>query len=281
VATDKCISTDPCVTAGCGVSGCTFTNKVCTPPNGCYTASCDSASGNCVYADFCDDNDLCTADSCVGGACQHISTNCDDGKKCTENTCNPTTGTCSSSPLTCDDGIECTKDICDPSTGCSNTPDDTICHSPDPCVISKCVKSVGCVSSNFTCPPTKYVCLFSTCVAYEGCANQSVVCPGNNKTCTVTSCVEDSKTTTPCHTEELTCAAIGDTTQVVIAAVASTVSAAIIGAIIAAVVICGGIGAGGAFAYYSKSGDSGFASVTNNPMFVAKGTEGTNPLARV
>ncbi len=47
--------------------------------------SCDIAA--------CDDNDMCTVDSCTNeGTCAHSANSCDDGDACTTDTCDSTTG---------------------------------------------------------------------------------------------------------------------------------------------------------------------------------------------
>jgi len=197
----KCVPTN-CKTVACGVTGCIYTDKVCTPPNGCFQSSCDVSNGECVFIDKCDDNDACTEDSCVNGACQNVPMVCTDTDPCTINTC--VNGACSTTADDCNDGIECTKDSCG-ANGCSNIPDDTICETPDPCTNWKCDAIKGCVSTNVTCPATDKLCIVPTCISYAGCTNQSLVCPSLNKTCSFTRCLEDrSKKNDPLYpcTEE-------------------------------------------------------------------------------
>ncbi|UJR84061.1 MopE-related protein [Sandaracinus amylolyticus] len=114
----------------------------------------------------CDDGIVCTVDRCLDGACVHqrddgacggpgdacvgIRTcdpprsandsgcvfgapiECDDGVPCTDDECDPESGTCRFVPDhgACDDGIDCTLDLCDPSrddNGCTHAADDAIC----------------------------------------------------------------------------------------------------------------------------------------------------------
>src|SRR4029450_2492059 len=100
---------------------------------GCVACSSDAS---------CDDSNLCTTDSCVGGACQHALVSCDDGDACTSDACDSQTGLCAhpaapaGTPCTgadpcmsgstcdgngsctggslesCDDGNACTSDLC-------------------------------------------------------------------------------------------------------------------------------------------------------------------------
>ena len=57
----------------------------------------------------CSDTNACTnADICIGGKCQGIPTQCDDGNVCTANSCEPTSGKCNFTNLPgCTIGQEC------------------------------------------------------------------------------------------------------------------------------------------------------------------------------
>jgi len=75
----------------------------------------------------CDDSNICTDDSCnpTTGSCEHTDNTapCDDGMLCTINdTCSA--GVCvPGPPLPCDDTNQCTADSCNPATGqCVFTP---------------------------------------------------------------------------------------------------------------------------------------------------------------
>jgi len=90
----------------------------CDDQNVCTDDSCDPASG-CVYmnnADPCDDGDACTtADTCSGGVCVGgPPLDCDDQNVCTDDSCDPASGCVyvnNTDP--CDDGDPCTiNDIC-------------------------------------------------------------------------------------------------------------------------------------------------------------------------
>jgi len=100
----------------------------------CSTVAC--VSGECVYAaKNCDDNNVCTADSCNAstGNCVNATlpgcsctvatqaTDCDDENACTNDTCvvvSGTSGTCKNALITCDDDNACTFNECDPASGC-------------------------------------------------------------------------------------------------------------------------------------------------------------------
>jgi hypothetical protein len=95
----------------------------------------------------CDDNNVCTADSCVApGDCNHVAIEapCDDGNACTElDTC--TEGSCESQAVECDDGNPCTNEVCLTTVGCSYAPTGGICADGDgTCADGAC--------SAYTCP---------------------------------------------------------------------------------------------------------------------------------
>ncbi len=115
----------------------------------------------CMFAEDCDDGDLCTADNCVNSFCAN-------------------------DPITCDDGVDCTVDSCDPGTGaCSNTADDTLCIDDDLCngaescnPASGCVQGVdvacsdGMACTEDACDPSTGSCSFDaieTCSSGDGC----------------------------------------------------------------------------------------------------------------
>ncbi len=52
----------------------------------------------CGDGQTCDDNDPCTVDSCLNGACQHTPKTCDDGNSCTIDSCDAMTGACHNDP---------------------------------------------------------------------------------------------------------------------------------------------------------------------------------------
>lgn len=75
------------------------TDADCGEGDGCGTPTC--AAGTCKSASpkvdgtACNDGNLgTTTDACNGGVCQGKVKVCDDGKPCTWDACNPTTGNC-------------------------------------------------------------------------------------------------------------------------------------------------------------------------------------------
>ncbi len=108
-------------------------NTTCNGPNPCP----------CTDNAQCDDGDRCTDDSCdLLTGCVNSPVNCDDGDTCTLNSCDPVTG-CVYPPNTCDDGDACTDDACVPASGCMNSPincdDGNECTTIDRCENGTCV----------------------------------------------------------------------------------------------------------------------------------------------
>ena len=121
--------------------GCVFTPISCDDQDLCTEDSCDPVTG-CIFTPIsCDDGDACTDDSCdpaVG--CVFTPIACDDDSACTEDACDPATG-CVFTPIPCDDGDACTEDACDPETGCVFTP--ITCDDGDPNTEDFCDSETG------------------------------------------------------------------------------------------------------------------------------------------
>ncbi len=130
---------------------------------------------SCMFADDCDDLDLCTADNCVNSECAH-------------------------EPLNCDDGIACTLDGCNPASGaCEHTPDDTQCDDADLCTgVETCSAAVGCqpgapvicddsqACTADACNPATGQCGFET---IDTCAGGDGCCPGGCSVAADADCV--------------------------------------------------------------------------------------------
>lgn len=140
--------------------GCSYALLNCNDGNPCTTDECNAATGcaNEPLAGCCRSNDDCGAGACMLGRTCVASTctagiprDCDDGNRCTTDTCEPATGClhqavpaccrddgdcpgepcfsriCADSacavgaPRLCDDGDPCTTDACDAATGCRAT----------------------------------------------------------------------------------------------------------------------------------------------------------------
>jgi hypothetical protein len=100
----------------------------------------------CTVDAECDDDNPCTDDACIGGACQNTPNTepCDDGNACTTgDTCSQ--GTCGGSPVDCDDNNVCTDDSCDPVTGCVNTDNEAPCDDGNACTTGDTCSAGDCV----------------------------------------------------------------------------------------------------------------------------------------
>ncbi len=205
---DPCTINDVC-TAGLCVSGDPID---CDDDNPCTVDSC-SPAGKCVHAPFagecsdgnpctvndhcdqgkcvanqaqkCDDDNVCTTDSCdpVQG-CVHLlnSAPCDDGDVCTTGDyCH--LGECTTKGvLNCNDNNPCTDDACQGDVGCVFTPnaapcdDGSVCTQGDACVAGSCKGGavLSCDDDN--------VCTDDLCDFATGCKhfNNSVICNDAN-----------------------------------------------------------------------------------------------------
>ena len=137
----------------CGTGACAGTGLLdCYDGNACTSDTCNPDSG-CEHAPDegeCDDSNPCTAqDTCVNGLCLGLAwTDCDDENLCTDDSCIPgqgcvhedndnpcndedpctlldlcLEGVCAGSgELPCDDSNNCTDDSCLPGEGCLHDP---------------------------------------------------------------------------------------------------------------------------------------------------------------
>src|SRR5262249_12329181 len=112
----------------------------CNDNNVCTDDSCNTTTGECEYTNntaSCDDLNPCTLDdTCADGTCVGTPKVCDDGVFCNGfETCDGTTGDCvNGTPPTCDDGIVCTSNVCDPTTDmCVNAGIPGCCSSNADC----------------------------------------------------------------------------------------------------------------------------------------------------
>ncbi len=113
-----CTLNDKCLEGKCKAG----TPPPCGDGNPCTTDNCDPTSGKCVHNKLgdgaaCDDGSLCTKTSkCLASKCIGATTNCDDKKPCTLDTCDPGSGKCSHQNLLdgspCNVGGKCKLGVC-------------------------------------------------------------------------------------------------------------------------------------------------------------------------
>ncbi len=120
-----CGDENPCTDDSCHpVDGCINTNNVmaCSDGSECTVGDiCDA--GSCIpgVAPNCDDDNLCTDDSCdpeVGCVNDSNAVFCDDEDPCTVLDVCFAGGCVGSGALSCSDGDKCTTDVCTPGVGC-------------------------------------------------------------------------------------------------------------------------------------------------------------------
>ncbi|MBM4355317.1 MAG: hypothetical protein FJ109_16285, partial [Deltaproteobacteria bacterium] len=138
----NCDDANPCTDDGCHpLSGCTHAanSDPCDDANACTTG--DACQGGVCLAGKavgCDDQNLCTDDTCdPKSGCIHAmnSAPCDDGSVCTLNDkCEK--GSCvGSAPFVCEDSNPCTDDQCHPKKGCLFVPNSKPCDDANACTV--------------------------------------------------------------------------------------------------------------------------------------------------
>ncbi|MGA1865131.1 MAG: C1 family peptidase [bacterium] len=172
-------------------SGCTY-NSDCDDNDVCTTDSCDPENGSCLHESIsCDDNDACTTDSCNHATgCIHTPIVCDDDNVCNGiETCNPAVGCQAGTPLVCDDGDACNgEETCDPIAGCQQgtTPvcdDDNVCNG-----IETCNPAVGCQAGTPLVCDDDDACTTDSCNSATGCIHSQIVLCSNNDGCCPEGC---------------------------------------------------------------------------------------------
>lgn len=131
----------------------------------------DNCDGKTDEGVNCDDNNLCTVDSCGGGqGCVHPSV----GKGC-------------------DDGNPCTADGCDPLTGCTHAPNADPCNDNDACTSGDVCTKGKCVGAVLDCDD-KNPCTDQTCKSTSGCLVVNNVDPcSDGNACTTADKCKDGK----------------------------------------------------------------------------------------
>ena len=209
-----CTTADICKAGACVGGGAVS----CDDGNPCTNDACKADSGCSVTANTaqCSDGHACTVgDGCTGGSCGHTGlAHCDDGKPCTDDTCEPVAGcvvtlvegracsdgdactlgdtckqgSCTGSPFGCDDSNSCTSDTCEPTSGCkysanANSCDDgSACTKADTCANGKCGGETIVCTDGIGCSD-------DSCDAKSGCvfAVDATACNDSN-VCTTDTC---------------------------------------------------------------------------------------------
>lgn len=129
-----------------------LTGLPCSDGNAC-TVGDEWQGGECLGQwKGCDDGKACTQDNCEAstGQCSHVvqSGGCDDGDPCTQGeACQGAKGCGGGLPISCDDGLPCTADSCSPDSGCLHVATNVggACGTGSVCLASgACVNSFKC-----------------------------------------------------------------------------------------------------------------------------------------
>ena len=179
----NCNDGNPCTDDSCDpVGGCLFAPNnggQCSDGNAC-TLGDHCAGGICVVLSFdaCDDQELCTADSCdPAQGCQHVPlvAPCNDGDECTIDDACVDGGCLGGAPADCDDDQPCTEDSCDQLAGCQHDalPDTTLCDDQDQCTENDECSQGECGGDQVECDDGN-VCTDDSCEPADGCVNEPV-----------------------------------------------------------------------------------------------------------
>ena len=167
-------------------------NNVCTADS-CQSGTCQNVP-ECDVAGSCDDANACTNDLCTAaGCCLHIpdctsALDCDDQNECTTDVC--IGECCENRDISCDDQNACTADSCDPTTGCVNEDISASCDDGDACTADSCDPVSGCVHTDTSAScDDQNACTADSCDPVSGCVHTdtSASCDDQNA-CTADSC---------------------------------------------------------------------------------------------
>ena len=181
---DDCLAAVGCVHLPSLNTPCDNGN-LCTQNDQCSEGFC--APGVPV---LCDDQNLCTTDTCNGaiGCLYNVNTNpCDDGNVCTlKDTCEM--GSCvSGANLICTDNNPCTDDTCDGLVGCLFPANDDLCDDINPCTTGDHCSGGMCTSTGTLSCDDDNPCTDDSCDPLLGCLHELNALPCNDgDACTTT-----------------------------------------------------------------------------------------------
>ncbi|MBN1774726.1 MAG: putative metal-binding motif-containing protein [Deltaproteobacteria bacterium] len=173
------------------------------PPDEATEDASDVEATACTTAAECDDGIPCTTDICTPGAgtCSHSpdDASCDDHDACNgTESCDPARGCVSGTPVDCDDGVGCTDDLCNPDTGtCLRALVHERCTPPQVCDPPRSPDATGCADPP-ACTTDPECADEDLCNGNETCGPDNLCRPGtpvvcdDGVACTLDSCVPDT-----------------------------------------------------------------------------------------
>lgn len=172
----ECNDSDVCTTDTC--EGCTCVHRAisCDDANKCTADTCDPQLG-CQHASLpdgsqCLDQNLCNGtETCQSAVCTPgTPLVCDDQSLCTTDSCAPLVGCVYTNA--CDDHNVCTEDTCDPQVGCGHdpVPDGTACPDADLCNGDETCAAGTCAAGPPLVCDDGDACSVDTCAALSGCS---------------------------------------------------------------------------------------------------------------
>ena len=127
-------------------------NAINTYKDGTTIQTPTSVCGNNIKegSEACDDGNIVNGDGCSSLCTTEIPTGCtsnsqcNDNNVCTTDSCN--TGVCSNTAITCNDNVVCTIDSCNPLSGCVYTATNNLCNDNNACTTDTC-SATGCTNT--------------------------------------------------------------------------------------------------------------------------------------
>ncbi len=220
---EKCDDGNPCTDGDhCEEGQCVPLAAIdCDDGNICTNDQCNPLAG-CVHVNntmLCSDGDACTIDDlCKDGLCEPGEpADCDDDNVCTDDSCDPMTG-CVHAPnmadcddansctlgdhcaggacvpaevIECDDADPCTDDVCDLQAGCQHPFNTAPCDDGDACTTGELCAAGTCGGGAAVVCDDGNICTDDACDSETGCTHAPNVasCDDGNACTTVDTCV--------------------------------------------------------------------------------------------
>ena len=175
-----------------------------------FGVECSAATPDCATNTDCNDNNVCTTDTCSSGTCSNAynTLTCNDGNACTtSDRC--ALGVCAGTPLNCSDGIACTIDSCvngvcqhnSAACGCLSNAD---CNDNNACTTDVCSAGVCSNANNTNTCNDGSACTTSDRCTNGQCVGTAITCNDNNActddTCSpATGCAYTADNTNTCN----------------------------------------------------------------------------------